>query len=126
MMIKTSFFTQPLECESIRAGNWCQGGYWEADAVKLLLAPLVFVWAVIIWFVAQLAANPIAQYIHRDWRPVDPILYRRIVGLTIIALAFLLCGHWVYFLYPKYGYGTSVLLPFFAVGMVGVLSSSRR
>lgn len=123
---KTGFFSKPLECDTILAAGLCSGGYWEADAVKMLLIPLVILCATGIWFLAQAVANPIAHFIHYNRQHVGPILYRRILGMTIMFFAFVLCGHWVYFLFPKYGYGTSILLPFFVVGMVGAFSSSRR
>ena len=124
--LKTGFFSQPLECDTILLANLCGGSYWKVDAVKTMLIPLIILCVIGIWFLAQAVANPIAHYVHYNHQRVGPILYRRILAMTIIFFAFVLCGHWVYFLFPKYGYGTSVLLPFFVVGMVGAFSSSRR
>jgi hypothetical protein len=123
--LKTGFFADPLRCADVRAINLCDGSYWNPDSIKIMLIPLGILCAMVIWFLAQSLANPIAQYVHHDWRPVGPILYRRILSLTIMLLAFLLCGHWTYFLFPHYSYWTALLLPFFIVGMVGVMMSRR-
>lgn len=125
LAIKTGFFHHPLECGELLIGRWCEDLYWESDAIVPMLIFLVLLCATGVWFLAQIIADPIANWIHYNRRHVDPVLYRRILGLTIIFLAFLLCGHWIYFLFPKNSYGISIGLPFFAVGMVGVLSSRR-
>lgn len=123
--IKTSFFNEPLACTNLRFADWCSGGSWAANALKPLLVFLGAGCAMIVWTLAQLLADPVAAYVHRNHRHVGPILYRRILALTIMLLAFLLCGQWIYVLYPKFGYWEAVGLPFLIIGMVGFMSGRR-
>lgn len=126
LALKTGFFSHPLSCDKTLAASLCVGAYWDVGTVKTLLVLIIIPCTIMIWLLAQTLANPIAYFIHHNRQHVGPILYKRILGLTIMFLAFILCGHWIYFLYPSGSYLTSITLPFLIVGMFGAFTSGQR
>ncbi len=123
--LKTSLFSQPLECGATRFSMLCDGSYWPPEATKLCLVTLVIFWAFILWYLAQYLALPTARYVHINHRRVDLIFFKRIHAMIIMLLAFLLAGHWIYVLTPTISYGWAIALPFILVGGAGMLSSRR-
>jgi hypothetical protein len=123
--IKTNFFSQDLNCTSLRFLQDCGPGGWDVDGVKILLLLLWIGCVAVVWMASQLLIDPIANFVHYNCCSVDEIFYRRILALTIIAIAFILCGHWIFFLFPSVPYWQAVVLPFVIVGVVGSTQRKR-
>lgn len=123
---KTGFFSHPLPCSSLRVTSWCDDTDISVSVVKILVLLLWLVCLPLVFFVAQLITNPLADFINRNWRQVDQIFYLRILVLTIMAITFILSGHIVYLLYPLLKYWQAVLLPFGVLALFGMNSCREQ
>jgi len=121
--LKTGFFSHQLDCSSLRVTEWGGDANIPVLFVKVLVLLLWMVCLPLVFIVAQLIANPLANLIHHNWRRVDQIFYRRIVVLTIMAITFILSGHMIYLLYPSLEYWQAVVLPFAILALFGIGSS---
>ena len=75
---------------------------------------------------AQFIAYHVARWLNQLSK-VTPLQFSSLVGLAFFGLTLVVCGHWVFVLYPKYTYAQALSMPFVvAVAGIGFMASQNR
>jgi hypothetical protein len=77
------------------------------------------------WSLAVNVATLVARIWH-NYQEVNAIRFGAFMTLAMLLFAFVICGHWIYLLYPRNSYLGSVLMPFMVMLFVAGFASSRR
>lgn len=77
------------------------------------------------WLTSVKFADFVARIWHR-YREVTAIRHGAFITIGMFLFAFLVAGHWIYVLYPRYSYLSSVATPFLAIFLIAGFASSRK
>lgn len=126
LSFKIGFSSHQFDCFTTRLPSLCSAANLIDANVNFEIVALWIVFFSFVWYAAQAITIFLANFIHSKWRHVDQSFYRRIFVFAIMAMAFILSGHWIYFLYPPLEYWQAVILPFGLVALFEQMSERQR
>lgn len=77
------------------------------------------------WLLSIKVASLVARIWH-NYQEVTPLRFGLFITLSMFLFGFLICGNWIYILYPQNSYVMSVLLPFVIILLAAGFASSRK